>query len=197
MRFKSLILSAGLLVSIVGAANASSNWFGVNAGAGVPMGDYSDAAATGYQFGVTGTRMMNDQWGFGADVNYHMWNGSDEANSAAELAFGSGSEFKWSALQATANVMMNIPSQGMMSPYLKGGLGLYNVSFKLESPSGDMDTSESKLGFNFGGGMNFASSGNMRWGVNAAYHVVPAEEDLGSDLNAMTFGLNVMWGVGN
>lgn len=196
MKLKSVVLSAALLVFSVGAANASSTWLGVNAGAGVPTGDYGDAAAMGWQFGVTGTRMVNDQWGFGGDVVYHMWNGSDDANAAAELAFGPGSEFKWSAVQATAHVTMNIPTQGGVNPYLQGGLGLYNVGLKLESPSGDADDSESKFGFNVGAGMNFASSGNMKWGVSGVYHVVPME-DLGSDVNFASFGVNVLWGVGN
>lgn len=195
MKFKSVVLSAALLVFGVGAANASSTWFGVNGGAGVPTGDYGDAASMGWQFGATGTRMVNDQWGFGGDVGYHMWNGSDDANAAAEALFGPGSEFKWSAIQATAHVVVAVPTQGTVSPYFKGGLGVYNVSSKLESPSGDSDASESKLGFNLGAGMNFASSGNMRWGVNGQYHIVPAEADLGADVNFMTFGVNVMWGV--
>lgn len=196
MKFKAVVLSAALLMFGVGAANASSTWLGVTGGAGVPTGDYGDAAATGFQFGVTGTRMVNDQWGIGGDVCYHMWNGSDDLNAAAELAFGPGSEFKWSALQATAHVIVAIPTQGTMSPYLKGGMGIYNISSKLESPAGDADASESKFGFNVGAGMNFASSGNMRWGVGGQLHIVPAEEDLGSNINFMTLGVNVMWGVG-
>src|SRR5688572_32351680 len=130
MKFKSVVLCAALLTFGVGAANASSNWLGVNGGAGVPTGDYGDAASTGFQFGVTGTHMMNDQWGIGGDIGYHMWNASDDANAAAELAFGPGSEFKWNALQATAHVMVAVPSQGTVSPYLKGGMGIYNVGLK-------------------------------------------------------------------
>lgn len=196
MKFKSVVLSAALLVFGVGAANASSTWLGVNGGAGFPTGDYSDAAATGFQFGVTGTRMVNDQWGIGGDVAYHMWNGSEDMNDAAELAFGPGSETKWNALQATAHVVMNIPTQGNVAPYLKGGLGIYNIGFKLESPSGDVDDSESKFGFNFGVGMNFASSSNMKWGISGAYHIVPVDE-MSSDVNFASFGVNVLWGVGN
>ena len=197
MKFKSVILSAALLVFGVGAAHAGSNWVGVTGGAGIPTGDYGDAASMGWEFGATGTHMVNDQWGFGGDLGYHMWNGSDDANTAAELAFGPGSEFKWSALQATAHVMLALPAQGTVSPYLRGGLGIYNVTSKLQSPSGDADVSQSELGFNLGAGMNFASSGKARWGLVGQFHVVPADGDFGSNLNFMTLGVNVMWGVGN
>lgn len=191
MKFKSVVLSAALLMFGVGAANASATWLGVNGGAGVPSGDFGDVAATGWQFGATGTRMVNDQWGFGGDVNYHMWNASDDLANT----FGPGEELKMSALQATAHVMMAFPTQSTVSPYAKVGLGVYNVGSKFESPAGDTDNSESNFGFNFGGGMNFATSGNMRWGVNAAYHVV--NTDSNTDVNIMTFGVNVLWGVGN
>jgi hypothetical protein len=43
--------------------------------------------------------------------------------------------------------------------------------------------------------MHFATQSNMMWGVNGAYHIIPAEEDLGSDANVFTLGLNVMWGM--
>jgi opacity protein-like surface antigen len=197
MKFRSLVLSAALLISGVGTANASSTWLGIQGGAGVPTGDYGDVAVTGFQFGVLGTHMVNDQWGFGGDLNYHMFNSSDEVNAAAEVDFGPGSEIKWNTIQGTAHVVMNIPTRGGVNPYLKGGFGLYNLGIKLVSPSGDTSDSESKFGFNVGAGMNFASSGKMRWGVNAAYHIVSAEEDLGANVNVMTLGLNVLWGVGN
>jgi opacity protein-like surface antigen len=194
MKLKSVILCAALMMFGVGAASASSTWLGVVGGAGLPTGDYGDVASTGWQFGVTGTRMVNDQWGIGGDIGYHMWNGSNDANAAAELAFGAGSEWKWSALQATGHAILAIPTQGKVSPYLRGGLGIYNVTSKLESPAGDTDASESKLGFNVGAGMNFASSGKARWGVVGQYHIVPVES---SNVDFLTVGLNVMWGVGN
>jgi opacity protein-like surface antigen len=196
MKSKFMVLCAALLMLGVGSANAASTWIGFNGGAGIPTGDYGDAAATGFQFGGTATYMMNSQWGMGADVGYHMWNGSEDANAGAELLFGPGSEFKWSALQATAHVMLNIPTQSSnVSPYLRGGFGIYNIGLKLESPSGDADDSESKVGFNLGAGMNFLSSTSMKWGINGQYHIVPT--DLGYDVNFMTVGVNVLWGVGS
>ena len=195
MKSKLAVLCAALLTLSVGSANAASTWIGLNGGAGVPTGDYGDAASTGFHFGGTATFMMNSQWGMGADLGYHMWNGSDDANAAAELLFGSGSEFKWSALQATAHVMLNIPTQGNVAPYLRGGFGLYNVGLKLDSPSGDADDTESKVGFNLGAGMNFLTSSTMKWGINGQYHLVPT--DLDSDVNFLTLGVNVLWGVGS
>ena len=189
-----MVLSAALLVFVAGAAHASGNWLGVTGGAGVPTGDYGDVASMGWQFGVVGVHMVDEQFGIGADLGYHMWNGSDDANAAAELAFGPGSEIKWSAVQGTAHAIYAIPTQGTVSPYLRGGLGLYNVTSKLETTGSDVSDSQSKFGFNLGAGMNFASTGKARWGLVGQYHIVPVE---GSSVDFMTLGVNVMWGVGN
>ena len=195
MKFKAMVLGVALSALSVGAANAGSNWIGLAGGAGIPTGDYGDAASPGWHFGVTGTHMMNDQWGIGGDLGYHAWSGSEDINDAMEAAFGPGSELTWNAIQANVHAVMMFPTQTNMKPYAKAGLGIYNVTAKLETPAGDDDTSESKLGFNFGGGMNFMSEGTRRWGIGAAYHIVPAEEDLGSDVNFFSLGINMMWGM--
>lgn len=193
MKFKIVVLCAALLAMGAGAANAASNWVGVVGGAGVPTGDYGDAATTGWQLGATGTHMLNEKWGVGADVGYHAWNGSSDANSAAEAAFGAGSEWKWSAIQATAQATYALPAKGSLASYLKGGLGFYGVTGKLNSPSGDVTDTQNKLGYNIGAGMNFASSGSTRWGLVGQYHIVPIDNQ---NVDFMTFGINMMWGVG-
>jgi opacity protein-like surface antigen len=191
MKFKAAVLGVALTALSVGAANAGSNWIGFSGGAGFPTGDYGDAASTGWHLGATGTHMVNDQWGIGGDLAYHAWGASDQL----KVALGPGSEFSWSAIQASAHGVMLFPTQSNVKPYAQVGLGLYNLAAKLTSPSGDTNTSKSKLGFNLGGGMDFASSGNMRWGVNGAYHIISAKDDFGSDVNFFSLGVNLMWGL--
>jgi opacity protein-like surface antigen len=192
MRSKALILAVALLVLGVGAANAGTNWIGFSGGAGIPTGDFGNAASTGWHLGATGTHMMNDQWGIGGDLGYHAWGGSSDANSAAEVLFGPGSKFSYTAFQATAHAVMTFPTQSNVKPYANAGLGVYDIGSKLSSPTGDATSSDTKLGFNFGGGMNFVSSGNMRWGLDAAYHIVP---DSNSNFDFFTLGVNLMWGL--
>lgn len=197
MRFRVAVLGAALMVLGAGAASAGSNYVGMTGGAGVPMGDYGDAAGTGWHLGATGTHQVNDTWGFGGDLCYHSWGGSEELNDALEATFGPGSEMSFAALQATAHAVMNFQTSGSVHPYAKFGMGLYSIGAKLETPSGDDDTSESKFGFNIGAGMNFPSSSNMRWGVAGAYHIIPAEDEFGTDLNFMQLGVNLTWGMRN
>ena len=194
MKFKTAILGVAMLAALAGSANAGSSLIGLTGGLGIPTGDYGDAASNGWHLGATGTHMMNDQWGFGGDLAYHSWNGSEDMNAGAEALFGPGSEFKWSALQASAHAVMAIPTQGNAQPYAKVGFGLYNMGLKLTSPSGDASDSQSEFGFNVGGGMNFRTQGNMSWGVNGAYHIDQAESDLGSNVNFFQVGVNALWG---
>jgi opacity protein-like surface antigen len=80
-------------------------------------------------------------------------------------------------------------------PYAKAGFGLYNMGLQLNSPSGDVSDSQSEFGFNVGGGMNFRTQSNMSWGVSGAYHIVQAENDLGSNVNFFQVGINANWGT--
>ena len=197
MRCKAAVLGVALLAIAAGTANAGSDFIGLSGGLGIPTGNYSDAAGNGWHIGATGTHMLNDQWGIGGDIAYHAWGGSNAFNNAAELAFGPGSEFNWSAIQATAHAVMAFPTQSNVKPYATAGLGLYNMGLKLTSPSGNASDTKAEFGFNVGAGMNFLTSSNMRWGVNGVYHIVPAKNDLGSDIDFFQLGLNVLWGLGS
>src|SRR5262249_18429453 len=91
-----------VMASSAGAASSNNMMFGITGGAAVPTGDFSDAASTGFNFGGTGTLMLNQSWGVGADVAYHMWNGSDDLNAGTQALLGDPSaEWKFSAIQGT------------------------------------------------------------------------------------------------
>jgi opacity protein-like surface antigen len=192
MRIKAAVLAATLCM-FAGSAYAGNTWFGATGGLGFPTGDYGDVAATGWNIGATGTHMVNDNWGFGGDLGMHRWGGSDELNDSVELAFGPGSEWNWSAIQATGHAMYRFPTTGSARPFVRAGLGIYSLSAKLETPSGDDSDSQSEVGFNIGGGMNFLTQGNMMWGFDGTYHIVNTD---GSDVNNFNLGLHVMWRTG-
>jgi opacity protein-like surface antigen len=202
MRLKAALLAVILTLGVAGAATAGPVWFGLMGGAAVPTGDFSDQAGTGFDFGGTGTWMVNDMWGVGADVAYHMWNGSDDYNAYLEDPaggdFGVGSEAKFNALQATAHAAVMIPSGSMVKPWLKAGLGMYTLGGKIEGGTTEVDfDSESKFGFNAGAGLNWAASSNMSLGIGAAYHqIMTKDEDTGAEnTNLFTVNLSVLWSV--
>ena len=192
MKSKAAILAISLLVLGAGGASAQGSFsLGVDAGASLPSGTYGDFANTGWHAGGCGTYMLNSQWGIGADINYHHWSGSDALNATLP----SGDTFSWSTIQATPNVQFHIPTQTSIKPYAVVGVGLYDIRGKLSSSSGSTSDSKSKMGFNFGGGMDMVSSSSMSWGVDTAYHIVSAQNDVGTDVNNFTFGLHMKWGM--
>jgi len=200
MKFKVAILAAGLVaMSAVGASASSSGTFciGPTAGMSLPTGNYGDAASTGWHGGVTCDYNMNNGWGFGADLAYHSWSGSDALNAAAEAAFGTGSKIDWTAIQLTPQASYHFRTNSSVKPYAMAGVGLYDLKSKLTSPSGNTDASKSKVGFNFGGGMDFATHGSTTWGLDTAYHIISTSSDFGTDVNNFTVGLHMNFGMGH
>jgi hypothetical protein len=83
-----------------------------------------------------------------------------------------------------------------MKPYLQTGVGLYSVKSALTSPTGNADVTKSKMGFNFGGGLDIAGHGTTTWGFDTAYHVISASNDFGTDINNFTVGMHMTFGLG-
>ena len=169
-------------------------WFGLNLGLSAPTGDFGDFGDMGYQGTLTGTYMLSPAFGLGADLGYHSWGGTDDYNALLESISGDPeAEGTFSAIQGTGHVVFNIAMSGKATPYLKGGLGMYNFKAKVETESGDADESESNFGYNLGGGLNFLVSPMYQLGLGAMYHSVQTEDE---STDFYTVGVNLLWGMG-
>ncbi len=148
--------------------------FGLHAGAALPMGDFGDVAGTGFQVGgelgfnpaalPVGVRIDVDFNRFGIDVE------------------GLDVDGHFQALSGTANALLKIPATAI-SPYLVGGLGLYNMKVDVEGES----ESETKFGIQVGGGLQFNLSG-MATHLEAKYVNVFFEGESGAYI-PITFGI--------
>jgi|SRR5262245_41250657 len=185
MKIRAAVLAVTLCM-FAGSAYAGTTWLGGTGGVGIPTGDYGNMASTGWHLGGTVIRQVNDSWGFGGDLAYHRWGGSDQVNVGGE-------EWNFSAVQATGQARYMLPSKSNVKPYLGAGIGLYSFGVK-ESTSGT-STSESDMGFNFGAGMNFMSKPGMTWGFDGAYHVINTSGNV--DATGFNLGMHVLWGVGH
>jgi len=185
---KTAVLSIACLAFAAGMAKAETNWVGLNGGLAVPTGDFGDVVDMGWNVGASGTWMFAPTWGVGVDLGYFGWNGKD---------LPAGVDLTANALQATAHFKYVIPSEGNIKPWLKGGLGMYNISGKLEGagPGFDFDESEANFGFNVGGGVDLMASPTMSYGLGATYHSV-AEGDTFDKTDFFTINLNIMFGMG-
>ena len=85
---------------------------------------------------------------------------------------------------ATANAMVNL-GRRRESPYLIGGLGLYNSKF------GRAD-SENAVGVNLGGGLRFVL-GELNTFFEARYHAMLGETGAGANLQFVPITVGVMF----
>ncbi|HJR43059.1 MAG TPA: outer membrane beta-barrel protein [Gemmatimonadaceae bacterium] len=167
-----------LLVAVSSAhaqemGSASTVDFGVAGGITFPQGDVGDFTKTGWHLqGLMGWSPPTMPVAFRFDLMYHglpgkeinLGGGSVEGPDFRVLAGTANVELDLSRLTGTAisNLRQSTAEPGSASVYLTGGVGVYNS--KIE----DFD-SETDLGINVGGGVNFNLAG-LRTFVEGRFH---------------------------
>jgi hypothetical protein len=170
---------AGLtLVSLPVAAHAQMGalvkpvQFGIAAGATVPVSDLSNGSSTG--FNVTGTIGVTPQLiplGVRVDAAYNRFSPKNGVDGDTRFT------------SITGNLVYKVPSI-VISPYLIGGAGLYNVGGTINGVGGG---SENHFGWNLGGGISMPLSGFDTF-VEARYNQVE-ENGISAKFIPITFGV--------
>jgi len=162
---KRLMLGAAVVgLTLVAAPTAHAQvGVGVSAGLSMPTGDLGDSYKSGYSVnGLIGVTMPLSPIGFRGEVGYNSWDGK-----SGTLADGSTA----SSLSGTANVILQVPGMIVAKPYVIGGLGYNHLKFDAGS---NLSTTENKLGWNVGGGLNFGL-GTLSTMLEARYVTINAE----------------------
>lgn len=120
------------------------------------MGDFGNAANTG--FGGAGHVWygFGEGWSLRGDVSYDTWGAKVGGVSVGALGFG-------------VNGVYDIQMEGGFKPYVLAGIGMYSSSYS--GCGGPCPAGESKVGFGGGVGANFAAGGQT-WFVEARYVTV-------------------------
>lgn len=170
-----ITLAAALAAPAVLAAQNAARpvSVGISGGLSLPTGDFADGLSSGYS--VAGHLYLSPaamrSLRFRGDVSYDRW---DIENTSASVR----------SLGVIANALFDIStsSTSTVKPYLLGGLGLFN-----SKASGDNSESDSNLGAQLGGGLNFQLSGFSTF-LEAKYVNVFAD---GNNVNwiPITFGV--------
>jgi hypothetical protein len=163
------VLAASILVLSPQVVSGQAR-FGVSGGLAAPMSDLGDAAELGYNV-TAGLFFGGTRLPIGARIDGSL-SGFSLKNFSEDVRI----------LDATANAVVNIGQQPT-SPYLIGGLGIYNSKF------GGAD-SENALGVNLGGGLRFPV-GDFTTFFEARYHRMLGDGDVGANLQfiPITFGI--------
>lgn len=171
---KRTILGVAALALVFTASAAEAQrpvQFGVAAGASMPMGDFGDAAETGWHAGVVlGLSMPTAPVGVRIDGMYN------------SFGFAEGIDETWNIISVTANATWGLPmAAAPLSPYLIGGLGMYRLGTSIEDTDAETD-----FGFNVGAGVKFNLQGFGTF-IEARYNSVQSEGDL--NYLPITFGI--------
>jgi hypothetical protein len=176
-----LMLASLALPAVAGAAEKPQFFVGAGYGKWIETG--APGGSVGFEGGVL--FKVHPQIAVGGELGYQMLG----KNSVTENFEGyyATAESKYSLIPVTGQVYWMIPVQGTMQPMLTFGLGLYNFRWSGSVTSNvpfsqgllggfGASDSETKAGFNFGGGLKFGDpNAKMRYGVNAKYHIVSTE----------------------
>lgn len=160
----------------------------------------------GYNKNSDEVTLGGDSWGGGIGVGASYWRGTSPSVSwGGEVSFDNLGSAEYTdvltstTLKSSASVFRINPAvRYTFGPgvgtnfYAQGGVGMYSVSFKEEAMllgvPVNLDASQSKIGFNFGAGVNFPVAPTTKMNVGLQYHTVSTE---GQSLNYVNFRAGV------
>lgn len=166
------LFAAGLLgLAPIGMVHAQAR-FSVAGGVAAPMSDLGDVADLGYNLAV-GLNFRGARLPIGGRVE----------GSVSSFGLKDFPE-DVRILNVTANAVVDLGQQ-RESPYLIGGLGLYNSKFGNAG-------SENAVGVNLGGGLRFLI-GDLHTFFEARYHAMLGEAGASANLQYVPITVGVMF----
>lgn len=177
--------AGALLVAAFGAATSATAQLrgpelGVAASVTFPTGDYhADRLGDGFNAGWQGMallafRVRRSPWGLRLDGTYGVNDANDQLKADLTAQFGQPSDVKTKLLGGNFDLTYTFYSPGPVRAYALGGLGAYHVTISTTKGTVTSDVSETKLAWNFGGGLNFSLGGGSALFFEARYVDVDA-----------------------
>lgn len=171
------VLAAGALFALPAVSHAQSASILVSGGLSVPMSDLGDVSNSGYNINV-GVALGAPLIPVGARF---------EGGFSSFDAKGGGATTRIAS--ATANAILNLGTMGA-SPYLIGGLGIYNRRFS--SDAFNASDSKTTAGVNIGGGIRFPLGGISTF-LEARYHVMLGNSNEATNLKFIPISFGVQF----
>jgi hypothetical protein len=177
------VLAGTTLASRTAAAqeqSGTSTQFSLGGGVDLPMGDFNDAANTGYHgLAAVTFKPASSPVGFQIDGNYGRFPDSSPADVNLQMIYGTG------------NIVYRFQTspESTFQPYLIGGGGAYNLK-ATGSDVPDGTDSSTKFGLNGGAGFDI-NAGSASLFVEARFHNVFTE---GSNTNFLPITGGIRFG---
>jgi opacity protein-like surface antigen len=184
------ILAALAAVSVATTANAQMGpttpfSIEVRAGAAFPTGDFGEGLNTGWTAGLTGQYNFTPMIGVYAGYQFASFSTDDEE-------VGEDEDVNLNDRGFNAGLRASLSPLAGFSPWVKGGLVYNELEFEVD---GESVTSDSKLGFEVGGGLAFPLGPRISVTPGVTYTMYSFDdEDLDLDLDVshlkVDIGLN-------
>ena len=148
-------LAVGMLLGAP-ALRAQGAEFSLGGGVGVPLGDFDDAAKTGWH-GLAAISFVPNGWPVGIQFD-----GSYQQFNLDDAAFPGFSGLKNRFLMGTGNLVFKFKTseESTFRPYIIGGGGVYNSKITgSDDPNDILPGGETKFGLNAGAGFDIKTSG--------------------------------------
>jgi len=153
--------------------SSSSITWSAGAGMSVPTGDLSNGAASGFHVqGTSAYHRLGLPVDLRAELAYHRFGEKDYTVAGARPGQTIAYAGKSSMIAGIVDASYALNTIGQVRPYLLGGPGVYNTRAELTRVGSPTTTSsETKVGLNVGGGMNFSFLGRRTY-LEARYNHV-------------------------
>ena len=176
------IIAAVLILTACGTAVFAGEMMkdgSVLLGYGMPSGDTGDLVDGGIAFGAGyDAYKINDMFTIGGEFMYTSGSGS----LAADPLLGLAVDYSLSVWGITPYIKASkeVDLGGKKADvYGLFGLGMYGATFDVELPAAyaayNTSASDTKIGFNLGGGIMFPMGDKMKLGADLRYHIVASD----------------------
>lgn len=163
------VIIALMVLGVCGTSVFAGEWKkdgSVMLGMGIPSGDAGDVVDSGMAFGLDyDGYKINDNWSIAGAFNY--------INSPKKTTSGVDYELSTWGLSPYAKYSKDVDMGGKKANlYGKAGIGYYSVTAKASIPGLSVEATDTKFGFNFGGGIAYPIADKMSLGLDLTYHMV-------------------------
>jgi opacity protein-like surface antigen len=187
-----LSLTTLVTTILAGSAHAQPTmWIGFNGGVGMPIGSFADQASTGFNIGVVADIVVRGPWAFGGELSWHGYGGNDDFEKDLTAVQGEPVDVSIGMIPIIAHARYRIATDDPLVPFVRGGLGLYNIRSRQEWNTGRRDRSATDFGFVAGGGVEYLASQNMAWGAELLYQYIATSDEA---TNMLTLRVQAMFG---
>lgn len=183
-RIVSVVLAAVITIALGTTAAQAQVSLGVGGGVSIPLGDFGDAAKTGWN----GLASIGYDLPSGLGVRGDFYYGQH----SFEGTIPSGVSAKWKIAGGLGNLLYSFGGAASAHPYIIGSIGFMDLKATASSGGVSASASETKVAFGGGAGVKFKAGSRASIFIEGRYVTINTS---GSNANFIPITLGVSFGL--